>query len=291
MDYKILINRKIIDILIGDEKVYENYGLPYLRGADLCDLCCEFGLPKTYYWGNTGPNMSRWEYMRDLMKFLCNQGRIPELLSRLSDIKYFEELSNLGSPEQVHSTHSHIINSALSRINVILMRANMRLFENKGRFVLADVNSEPVFNTPKMKVINRQYIRDLPERIKDDLTHKDYDSVITKSRTLIEEVLIFIIEKLTHERYNSKGNLLKIYQEATELLNMRQNKEWDVRVNELLGGLHKIVSSISTMRNINSDAHGVGAGRITIKEREAIMVANSSMMLAEYWLAVFEDKH
>lgn len=128
----------------------------------------------------------------------------------------------------------------------------------------------------------------MPERIKDDITNKDYDSVITKSRTLLEEVLIFIIEKLTHERYKNKGDLIKLYQEATGLLNMRQKNDWDSRVNELLGGLHKLVSAISSMRNMNSDAHGAGARRINIKEREAILVANSSMILAEYWLAVYE---
>ncbi|MBR5576869.1 MAG: abortive infection family protein, partial [Bacteroidaceae bacterium] len=56
------------------------------------------------------------------------------------------------------------------------------------------------------------------------------------------------------------------------------------------GGLHKIVSSISSMRNINSDAHGVGASRISSSEREPLLVANSAIMLAEYWLGVFEKK-
>lgn len=114
--------------------------------------------------------------------------------------------------------------------------------------------------------------------------------MITKSRTLLEEVLIFIIERMTFERYKSNGDLIKIYQDATELLGMRQNKDWDKRVNELLGGLHKLVRAISSMRNMNSDAHGAGSGRINIKKREAMLVANSSMMLAEYWLSVFEKK-
>lgn len=81
--------------------------------------------------------------------------------------------------------------------------------------------------------------------------------------------MIYIIERLTKERYKSSGDLNKIYQDVTELLNMKQQKEWDKRVNSLLGGLHKIVDSISSMRNMNSDAHGVGAGRISIrKERQ-----------------------
>ena len=85
--------------------------------------------------------------------------------------------------------------------------------------------------------------------------------------------------------------MLKIYQEATDLLNMRKKKEWYKRVNELLGGLHKMVGAISSMRNINSDAHGAGSARIEIKEREAILVAHSSMIMAEYWLSVLENKH
>ena len=147
-----------------------------------------------------------------------------------------------------------------------------------------------MIETPKVKIITTQYIRELPERIKDDINNKDYDSVITKSRTLLEEVLIFIIEKMTFERYKSNGDLVKIYQDATELMNMRQKGDWDKRVNELLGGLHKLVSAISSMRNMNSDAHGAGSGRINIKEREALLVAHSSMMLAEYWLSVYEKR-
>ena len=40
-------------------------------------------------------------------------------------------------------------------------------------------------------------VRICVKRIKEDIKNKDYDSVITKSRTLLEEVLIFIIEKMT----------------------------------------------------------------------------------------------
>lgn len=55
-------------------------------------------------------------------------------------------------------------------------------------------------------------------------------------------------------------------------------------------GLHKIVNSISSMRNISSDAHGVGASIISVSERETLLVANSAIMLSEYWLGVFEKK-
>ena len=170
----------------------------------------------------------------------------------------------------------------------MIARVELRLV-NKS-FVLTNIGEDIVIDTPKVKIITTQYIRELPERIKEDIENKDYDSVITKSRTLLEEVLIFIIEKMTFERYKSNGDLVKIYQDATDLMNMRRKSDWDKRVNELLGGLHKLVSAISSMRNMNSDAHGAGSGRINIKKREAILAAHSSMMLAEYWLSVFEKK-
>lgn len=287
-DFSLLNNRKIIDILIGDIKLFEQYGLPYMSGPNLCQLCTSFGFPQTYSWG--GVNGSRWTYMQSLLIILNKQGRVPELLSHLFNMSRFEELNSLGDVDKIKDTHKSIISIALKQINSHLLIAKKELRIINNSFVLSDIGEKRVIETPKVRIVTYQYIRKLPERIKEDLSNKDYDSVITKSRTLLEEVLIYIIEQLTKERYKSNGDLIKIYQEATELLNMRQKKEWDKRVNELLGGLHKIVNSISSMRNINSDAHGVGASRISVSEREALLVANSAIMLSEYWLGVFEKK-
>lgn len=292
MDYSLLINRKIIDVLIGDVKVYEDFTLPYLSGPDLCQLSTTFGLARTYIWGSNrvGANKSRWEYMQDLMKYLNPQGRIPELLSYLMQQGRFENLAGIGDIQKVDETYKAITKEAIASINAQLVIARVELRLVNKTFVLTNIGEDIVIETPKVKIITTQYIRELPERIKEDIKNKDYDSVISKSRTLLEEVLIFIIEKMTFERYKSNGDLVKIYQDATDLMNMRQKSDWDKRVNELLGGLHKLVSAISSMRNMNSDAHGAGSGRINIKKREAILAAHSSMMLAEYWLSVFEKK-
>lgn len=285
-DYSLLNNREIINILIGDTKLFEQYGLPYMSGPNLCQLCTLFGLPMSYTWGGT--NYSRWQYMQSLLEFLNKNGRIPELLSYLFEMSRFTELNSIGDIEKIKTIHKEIVSLALKNINSQLLIARKELRIVNKSFVLANIDNEQVIEVPKIKVVSYQYIRELPERIKNDLNNKDYDSVITKSRTLLEEVLIYIIEQLTKEKYKSKGDLINIYKEATDLLNMRQNKEWDKRINELLGGLHKIVSSISSLRNINSDAHGAGVDRINIKEREALLIANSSQMLADYWLSIFD---
>lgn len=291
MDFSLLINRKIIDVLIGDVKLYDEFSLPYMSGPELCQVSTTFGLARTYTWGNRGvANKSRWEYMQDLMKHLNPQGRIPDLLSYLMQQDRFKNLIGVGDIQKVDETYKGVIKSAIDAINAQLVIARVELRLVNKTFVLTRAGEEVVIETPKVKNITSQYIRELLDRIKDDLDNKDYDSVITKSRTLLEEVLIFIIEKMTFERYKSSGDLVKMYQDATELLNMRQKSDWDKRINELLGGLHKIVNAISSMRNMNSDAHGAGSSRINIKKREALLAAHSSMMLAEYWLSVFEKR-
>ena len=288
MDFSCLINKEIINILIGDVKVFGDYSMPYMSGLDLCSLSTTFGLTKTYIWG--GVNSSRWVYLQDLLNYLNKQDRIGELLSHLMQMSRFTELTKLKDINTVNDTHKAIVDGAIKNINSILLIARKELRIVHNNFVIATIGKELEFETPKVKIVTSQYIQELPSRIKEDVENKDYDSVITKSRTLLEEVLIYIIEKTTFERYKSNGKLIDIYQDATELLNMRQKKEWDKRVNELLGGLHKLVSAISSMRNMNSDAHGAGQSRIDIKKREALLVSNASMILAEYWLSVFEKK-
>ena len=65
---------------------------------------------------------------------------------------------------------------------------------------------------------------------------------------------------------------------------MFQKSEFDKRVNGLLGGLEKIVQNIGDMRNTNSDAHGVGSTRISIREKEARLIMNSAITFCEYLL-------
>lgn len=48
MDFKLLINRKIIDVLIGDVQVFETYSLPYLSGPGLCSLCTAFEIGRAH---------------------------------------------------------------------------------------------------------------------------------------------------------------------------------------------------------------------------------------------------
>lgn len=287
MSFELLRNRKIIDVLIGDTKVYQEYRMPYYSGPQLCELSTAFGLPQSYSRG--GVNLSRWQYMDELLAHTNSIGKTSNLLAYLFDFARFASLDLKDNIEQIKAIYSAIVTEALKVINGNLIFSGYELVVVRNQFLLKKTGEDVVVEAPKVKIVTYQYIQDLPERIKDDLKNKDFDSVVTKSRTLLEEVFIYIIEKSTKERYSSKGNILSIYAEVKDLLNIKPQGDWDKRVCDLVNGINKIVDAIGSMRNMNSDAHGVGQRRIDIREREARMIASSAIMVAEYVLSVFQQ--
>lgn len=71
-----------------------------------------------------------------------------------------------------------------------------------------------------------------------DISDGNYDSAITKSRTLVEEVFCYVIEKKGVEPSES-GDMGKLYNQVKQLYNMHQDKDVDKRINGLLSGLEK----------------------------------------------------
>ncbi|HHC8438302.1 TPA: abortive infection family protein, partial [Enterococcus faecalis] len=131
--------------------------------------------------------------------------------------------------------------------------------------------------------IDLLYIRQLPIRIQTDIKNKDFDSVLTKANTLIDEVLKFIIEHTEGSIVNT--NLFKskeLRKEAFERLNIKTETDMDNRIKALIGALNTLSDKILEMRNSQGDAHAHGSRRIIIKEEEAILAANSSLILCEY---------
>ena len=144
-----------------------------------------------------------------------------------------------------------------------------------------------VLEAPGIILVNRDYIKNLSVKAIRDVENGDYDSAITKSRTLLEEVFCYVIEKKDEEP-SQKGDIKKLYKQVKDLYRMHADSDTDKRINELLSGLEKIIDSIAEMRNKNSDAHGVGKRRINISEHHARLFLNSAITLADFILSVAE---
>ncbi|MCL2376742.1 MAG: abortive infection family protein [Defluviitaleaceae bacterium] len=146
-------------------------------------------------------------------------------------------------------------------------------------------NKKVGIDTPQIKTITNEYIRNLTERAGKDINEKAYDSAITKCRTLLEEVFCHVIE-LKNEQPSDKGNINALYQQVKKLYNMHSDSSMDVRVLKLLSGLEKIISAVAEMRNKASDSHGLGSKRVNIDDYHARLFVNASAVMSEFILAV-----
>ncbi len=284
--YELLRRKNIIEILDGDitieEKEKYKVKMPYLSGPKLCELSNDFGLYREY------GKESRWVYLDDLLKYVIEKNRCDELLIRMFSKEAFKDLLTLKTKKEVEDAYSYIVQAVINKINVILFSSRYELQCIKGHFYVTETGKEPIIEATNIQSIDLGYIQGLKERCTEDFLIGNYDSVITKSRTLIEEVLIHILEQNQVE-IETKGDISKIYNQVKCLYNMRQDKSYNGSVNGLLSGLEKIVQSIAEMRNSNSDAHGVGKKRISIREYEAKLVMNSTISFCEYILEIYKS--
>ena len=285
--YSSLNTKNILKILNGDIDFGEFNGkkisMPYLSGPALCNLLTLFGHPTVYPQGA----LSRLDYLKSLLEYCIDRSNVPELLSHLfAKDKFSNALSGLD-PEKIDKTHRHIIKIVIDEINKQLYFHGHELSIINKRYVVRPLNVILKVDAPKIKIIDRTFIKELTEKAKDDLKRSDFDSVITKGRTLIEEVFFYVIES-KGEKPSKSGNVSLLYQQVKSLYNMHGAKDMDVRIKTLLSGLEKILATIAEMRNNNSDSHGVGSKRLRIEEHHATLFLNSSIVFAEFILAVAE---
>lgn len=105
--YELLKTKEIIAILDGDtaygthefeDGTSVKIAMPYLSGPDLCGISTSFGLPVTYSW--SGVNLSRWQYLDNLMEHCLKQNRFSDLLAYLfAKDRFSKVLAGHGADE------------------------------------------------------------------------------------------------------------------------------------------------------------------------------------------------
>lgn len=230
--------------------------MPYLSGPTLCGISNKFGLPVSYGWN--GGAQSRWAYLDDLLEHCIQNDRVSDLLSYLFSKEQFVDKLQGNNPDTIEYAYSQIVKDVVGKINGTLYFGGNELVKIGNSFIIRKIGSTVTVATPAVKTIDRTYISDISDRAMKDVVDGSFDSAITKSRTLLEEVFIYAIEKKGETPFEN-GDIKKLYGQVKALFNMHQSKDVDKRINGLLSGLEKILSAIAEMRNKGSDSHGIGA--------------------------------
>ena len=180
---------------------------------------------------------------------------------RLSKGKSLEEFTRTGETDKVVKLYDDLLRYYEANYQremaddpskgVQIQR--LKIILDKYRTGGADV----VVATPAIKNVDYHYIREMASRANDDVEKEDFDSALTKARTLLEETFFHVLEK-TGVEPDAQGDIVKLYNQVKTCFDMRQSPTLDKRINGLLSGLEKILSAITEMRNASSDSHGVG---------------------------------
>lgn len=266
-----------------DDSTVLPISMPYLKGADLCRISTEFGLPETYSWN--GVNLSRWQYLDNLFTHCIKTNRCSDLLAYLFGKQQFSSMLSGHGADEIDKAYAHFSQTIIDKINGTLYFGGHELAVIDGHFIVRAIGAKVEVQAPTIKNIDRDYIKSISERAMEDIRQNNFDGAITKSRTLLEEVFCYVIEKKSVSPSTS-GNISDLYKQVKDLYHMHGDANTDRRINTLLSGLEKIISSISEMRNKNSDAHGVGAARISIEEHHARLFVNASIAMADFILSV-----
>ena len=222
------------------------------------------------------------------MDFCIKQNRMSDFLAYIfSKDKFVEALKGL-SPEDIEEAYRTIVQKILEQINSILYFGGNELRVVGNSYQIGQIGKVVTVAAPTVKVIDRAYIKDLAERANKDIVDGNFDSAITKARTILEETFCYVIEK-KGEVPSDSGDIGKLYGQVKALYNMHAHKDLDRRINTLLSGLEKIISAIAEMRNKESDAHGVGSKRIGIADYHTRLFVNAAIAMADFILSVYQN--
>ena len=292
-----LASKEIVELFLGDkeinmyiDEVYVRYSMPNLTHSDINSLAPTFGINNI----DTVNTYNRTDKMSWLIKQCYDLNKENKLLEYFLDKKRY--ISNnredfyVYEPDELEEKINKEIIAYLNYINTFLYYCDKKLISISNKYKVIEIVEDVQVINDIDSHISLEYVRKFPFRLKDNLDSGNYDTVITQSRTLIEEVYIHILEYSDEDYKSAKGNLKRLNSMVKDYLNMKTDKEYDKRINQLLSGLNKINDAIGDMRNENSDSHGVGSKRIQVNRREARLIMNSAITLCDYVLDVFEDK-
>jgi len=294
--FYLLKTKPIYEILDGDREYGEfrsrtgqeiKLRMPRLSGPDLCGICQSFGIPIEYHWGG-GANLSRWQYVELLFDECIKKSRCSDLLSYLFAKSQFKEDLEGMTADEAESAYKRITKEIIDQINGLLSFGGHELCVVGNQYAIKNIGDQVKLSASSIKVPDRKYINDIAQRAFIDIEEGHFDSAITKTRTLLEEVFCYMIEQKNMIPSES-GNINELFNQAKGLYKIHTDPNTDKRINDLINGINKIVTSVSSMRNKDSDAHGVGAKRIEIKDYHARLYVNAAVMLSEFFLSLSKD--
>ena len=288
--YTCLLSKEIIRILIGDNSINDpDYcdviSMPYLTTNNIRELGYKFGFNST----KDADISSRFNYFKAILESTINNNKVEEFITYLFQKERFSSILNQAEVAEFEKVYLSVRDSIICEINKKLYFSGYKLTIRNMKVELISSTSSISLELPSLKKINREYISGLINRAYLDIERGEFDSALTKSKTLLEEVFTFAIEE-KGEKAEEGGKIDVLLKHVKILYNMHIDSSMDKRIKGLISGLDRIIFTIAEMRNKDSDSHAAGLKRIRIKDYHARLFVNSAATIADFFVSVVNNE-
>lgn len=143
-----------------------------------------------------------------------------------------------------------------------------------------------VVETEITEKLSSEFVGQQVEKCKQKMNSSDYDGAITNARTLIEEILLSIEERLDGTRQPYDGNLMALYKRVSKQINLYPDDgKTGNSFNEILRGFISIINGFAGISNNIADRHATAKHP---RKHHAKIAVNSAMIIADFLLDSFE---
>lgn len=254
--------RLLAKAVCGDSKY-----TPYKSGPQLVDFFNEVGGNDVYSRGGGFP--SRWAYTEEKLRLYNDKPELKKIIEASVDPREFIEL-----PELDYDFAAIEINKFLSFDKFELKKFDKlyRIVDTTGFIVEAET----------VKGISHEFIREQISKCKRKIDESDFNGAITNARSLIEAVLIEIIEENEGKEINNDGKIDNLYKRVKKILNLNNDSgTLPPTVIQILSGLDSITTGLAGLSNNSGDRH---ANKFKTKKHHARLAVNSTLTLVDFLL-------
>jgi hypothetical protein len=234
---------------------------PYRSGPKLVDYFVEFGADD--YYGDGFP--SRWQYVEDK-------------LAQFNDTPVLRKIIEAAVDPRDYMESDFFVHEAVGLTNEYLAYDGYELVQDGKVYRIRDANGVLVA-AEAIDETEHERVHHQIEKCLAKIEGGDYDGAITNARTMLETIMISVIEDHEGKEIKNSGDLLKLYKQVKSILNLHPTDKLPATVQQILTGLHSITSGIAGLSNEFGDRH---AHKNVAAKHHAKLAVNAAMTLADF---------
>lgn len=148
---------------------------------------------------------------------------------------------------------------------------------------------EAIDITETIAELSNTFIDEQIEKCNKKIIEKDYDGAITNARSLIEEILLLIEEKINWVRSDYDGDVLKLYKRVRKIIKLEpDDNNTDNSLNEIMRGFVSIISGLAGISNNSSDRH---AQNYKPQKRHARLAVNAALVITQFFVDTYKYQY